>query len=181
MSGCIEARGSRTGGGYVLTVMPGYEHVKGKANRRRTSAHRAAWIKAFGPIADGLVVCHACDNPACVNLEHLWLGTVADNNRDRAAKGRSSPLAHGDNRGESNPRAILSEADVATIRDIHARDGRRQGRRSGVTRDQLALRFGVSVPTIDAILAGRNWSHLQKGGAQIQSLGRSASSGQGLA
>lgn len=52
-------------------------------------AHRIAWTLAFGRIQDGLLICHKCDNPRCVNHTHLFLGTVADNVRDRVAKGRS--------------------------------------------------------------------------------------------
>lgn len=53
-------------------------------------AHRAAWVAHNGDIPDGMVVMHVCDNPACVEIQHLQLGSVADNNRDRAEKGRSS-------------------------------------------------------------------------------------------
>lgn len=55
---------------------------------RMSLAHRLAWTVANGPIPEGMCVCHSCDNPPCCNPTHLWLGTVADNNADRDAKGR---------------------------------------------------------------------------------------------
>lgn len=62
----------------------GYGHVSGGRY-----AHRVAWVLVNGQIPDGLFVCHHCDNPRCCNVEHLFLGTAADNARDRAAKGRN--------------------------------------------------------------------------------------------
>lgn len=64
----------------------GFVYYKG----RMVNAHRVIWLSLNGPIADGLVVCHTCDNPPCCNPSHLWLGTKAENNRDREVKGRSA-------------------------------------------------------------------------------------------
>lgn len=151
MADCIEWQGWRTRDGYGLTDMPG-------SPGRRTAASRATWMLAYGPIPEGMWVLHRCDNPPCVNLEHLFLGTPKDNAQDRAAKGRS---AHNSPNvtGEANPRAILSRAQAREIVDLHRREGQKlYGRpRVGLTRAEIAVRFHVSKPTVDAILSGRNW------------------------
>ena len=77
---CIEWRGTRTRSGY------GQKVIKGK--RYRT--HRLAYEWANGPIPKGMLVLHSCDNPACCNPNHLFLGTQSDNMRDCANKGRLS-------------------------------------------------------------------------------------------
>jgi hypothetical protein len=64
----------------------GYGQIKDHYKTR--NAHRVSYELNVGPIPDGLVVCHTCDNRKCVNPSHLWVGTFGDNNRDREAKGR---------------------------------------------------------------------------------------------
>lgn len=63
-----------------------------------TYAHRVAWVLLRGRIPAGMVLCHTCDNPLCVNPEHLWIGTQKDNLADMTCKGRRAMLW-----GQSNP------------------------------------------------------------------------------
>lgn len=107
---------------------------------RQHRAHRVAWAFAFGKIPEGMLVCHHCDTPSCVNVGHLFLGTHADNVRDREAKGRSA-----DRHGEANGRAKLTEADVRVIR----KDPRLQR--------VIARGYGVDKSVIGQIKRGVIW------------------------
>jgi hypothetical protein len=81
---CLEWVGLTRGGGYgVVEVL-----AHGRVRRKRVGAHRRAWILTYGPIPAGMLVCHRCDNPPCVEPTHLFLGTPKDNVRDCMAKGR---------------------------------------------------------------------------------------------
>jgi hypothetical protein len=80
-NGCIEWTGSVDKDGYGRTAV----------KARKVYVHRLAWELANGPIPDGLLVCHRCDNPTCINVAHLFLGTPRDNTRDAMQKGRFTP------------------------------------------------------------------------------------------
>lgn len=132
---CWAWRGRLNYSGYGITGIGG---------RRNARAHRVAYELARGEIPPGLVVCHRCDNPKCCNPAHLFLGTQADNNRDRHAKGRSKNL----DRGELHPKAKLSGAQVNEMRRL---------RGEGWTQQKLADRFGVSRGNVSKIVNGRSY------------------------
>ena len=137
--GCWEWTSGKNGQGYgqfYLSSFPG----------RCVSAHRIAWILSLGKIPAGVLALHHCDNPACVNPAHLFLGTHADNAHDRDQKGRRLPPA-----GALNGNAKLTEADIQTIRDWD---------NSGVPRAEIARRLGVSPPLISRVMLGKAWKHV---------------------
>jgi hypothetical protein len=91
-----------------------------------------------------MLVCHHCDNPPCVNIEHLFLGTPGDNARDRAMKRRGNSL-----KGSRHPSARLGAAEVAEIRRLYAM--------GGYSYRQLEQIFGVSYVQIGRIVRGDGW------------------------
>jgi len=109
-------------------------------------SHRRAWVEANGPIPDGMMVCHHCDRPSCINPEHLFLGTALDNNRDREAKGRRNV------KGERNPFARLTDDQVREIRERAA---------AGENQSHIGADFGVTNLAVNAIHRRRNWTHVQ--------------------
>lgn len=110
-----------------------------KFGERTVRTHRFLWEQVYGPIPDGLDVLHHCDNPPCVRLDHLFLGTDQDNSDDKVAKRR-----HGF--GERHPRAKLTDAQVAEIRARRA---------AGERPYKLAREFGVTYMQIWTLTTGR--------------------------
>lgn len=106
-------------------------------------AHRVAWELTNGGIPDGLCVLHECDNPKCVNPNHLFLGTVLINNIDKAQKDRSLF-------GERNPRAKLSPQDVDDIR--------RQYARGGLSQAAIAMQYGIDNTQVSRIVRRKQWN-----------------------
>ncbi len=89
-----------------------------------------------------LLVCHKCDNPGCVNPDHLFIGTGGDNAQDMLSKGRHITVGHP---GEKNGRAVLTRRDVLAIR---------QSSKTGV---ELAAEYGVCDSTISLARLGKRW------------------------
>lgn len=125
----------------------GYGTFKFRGER---GAHRASWVIHFGEIPEGQHVLHRCDNPACVNPHHLFLGTHAENMRDMGIKGRARPPAPA--RGPTHHCARLDERKVKAIRERYALGGVRQA--------DLANEFGVSQPVISAVILRKTWKHI---------------------
>ena len=123
-------------------------------------ATRAVWRELRGPIQNGKLLCHHCDNPSCVNPDHLYTGTHADNMRDMAQRkrsfgarnpekcremGRQTGLKNTWAVGERNPKAVLTETEVARIRA------------SKEPTKQLAAFYEVNRTTIQRIRGGTAW------------------------
>jgi hypothetical protein len=119
-----------------------YGHVSWRDKTNLT--HRVAWELTYGPIPKGLYVCHKCDVKLCVNPHHLFLGTALDNNRDMARKNRAWKP-----KGEKHPAHKLTEEAVIDILT------------SGLGRQELAKKYGISVFTVHDIRKGRRWSHVK--------------------
>ena len=115
--------------------------ARGRRGEGLDGTHRVAWESANGPIPDGLIVRHTCDNPPCCNPAHLLVGTQADNIRDAVERGRLA-------REFRMPHTVLSDADVAFIRAHFWRNGYWTNSR------ELADRFGVSRDHITRIARG---------------------------
>lgn len=138
----------------------GYGEIsRGGREGANAKAHRVAWELFRGEIPAGLMVCHHCDVPACVNPDHLFLGTALDNKRDEIAKGRQAPPEVKRHQGVKNGRARLSEDDVRAIRAEYASLPRKTYIKRGALA-AIARRFGVVPDAVREIALGRSWSHL---------------------
>lgn len=134
--GCWEWQGYRSRKGYGEIKVDG----------RMEKAHRQAFLLRRGPIPQGMHVLHRCDNPPCVNPDHLFLGTNDDNVADRTAKGRSAR-----NVGAAASTAKLTEDDVRQIRRMAT---------LGMTNLEIAEAFPVNDRSISNIIRNKTWSHV---------------------
>ncbi len=122
----------------------GYGRLSDRGKRPR--AHRIIWERHFGPIPNKIQVCHSCDNPPCVNIDHLFLGTNLTNSHDRDQKDR---VMH----GVKHVNAKLTEDDVRFIREY---DRTNPGRRK-----HLSERFSIGRTHIDKIIWNKSWKRLK--------------------
>ena len=113
-------------------------------------AHRVMYELRNGPIPDGKYICHTCDNPACVNPEHLFIGTQKDNMQDCSQKGRARS-SKAPRPGSLHPQTKLTEADVVIIRQRCA---------NGETQGAVGADYSLTQGAISAIVTGKSWSHV---------------------
>ena len=133
-SKCILWRGTKDKDGYGRVCINHTTEVR---------AHRISYLLFKGSIKKGLSVCHTCDTPACINPEHLWLGTTLENNRDAIKKGRAIKV-----KGELHGGAKLKQKEVDKIRDMY---------KNGDTQTSIAKEFNVSRRTIGFIVNNKTW------------------------
>lgn len=123
-------------------------HAKGYGEKTfngvKDRVHRFAFAVFHGDFDDAWQVCHTCDNPPCINPNHLFLGTHDDNHADKVNKGRQ---AQGSNHGI----AKLTEADIPEIFRL---------RKDGLLHREIADKFGVTRSRISTILARKEWDHV---------------------
>ena len=131
---CWTWQRAKTKAGYGVTT-----------NKRKLFyAHRLSWEINFGEIPKDLCVLHKCDNPPCVNPAHLFIGTRADNAKDKIEKGRQP-------RGENVGGSILDKGDVLQIRKL---------RREGWKVKRIAAHFNVKPKHIEQIIYRQSWRHI---------------------
>lgn len=150
LTGCWNWKGKKNESGYGTMWNPTIR------NGKKTNAHQFSYILYNGEIPDGMFVCHKCDNPSCVNPNHLFLGTPQDNVDDKMRKGRHrTRVFHGKDHpqhGTHSPYNKLSESDVQEIRKLYG---------EGETLRGIASKFGVVHGVINNIIQGRKWAWLK--------------------
>lgn len=137
-TGCLEWSKGRHRDGYGEIAIDG----------KLWLAHRAIWTAIKGPLPEGVQVLHRCDNPCCIEIDHLFSGTQLDNMADMKAKGRRK------NRGigSGNGRAKLTESQ---IKDIVLLAGCR-------SQSEIGYLFGVSQSMVSLIQLGQAWKHAER-------------------
>ena len=140
VNGCWEWLGAKDRAGY------GTRRI-GKRNKSKNwFAHRLSYKHYNGDFDESLCVCHSCDNPICINPEHLFLGTHADNMRDMTNKGRNKGPRIS-MRGEKHPRAVYSQKIIKRVKNLIS---------EGLPNHVIAKNTEVHVSTVNQIKRGVN-------------------------
>lgn len=134
-------------------IKRGYGVIHLSKEKRRILAHRLSYEIFIGEFDQDLFVCHKCDNPSCINPDHLFLGTPLDNALDCQNKGRIFPIrsvAH--KRGDKVSRGgKLTPNDVKEIRTL---------RLNGMKRKDIADKFNITPEHVYGITSNKAWSHI---------------------
>jgi len=136
MTNCVEWVGSKNA--------RGYGHKKSKEGKI-IKVHREVFERHHGYLPP--VVRHTCDNPSCINIEHLVGGTQKDNVRDCIERGRRADIT-----GERNSNAVLTEPDVLDIRKRLS---------AGEKQTEIAKKYGIDARTVSHIKMRRRWGYLK--------------------
>lgn len=152
---CWEWIGTKNAKGYGV-----FRHGnKGYPSFYQEIASRFSYLHFKGPLIKGLIICHSCDRPSCVNPDHLFQGTYLDNSRDCIAKNRhvdserkSKIMLQVAQKGEARPLAKLKEIQIKEIRICRA---------NGMSQQKIADKFGVCRGVIVRILKGKSWRHVK--------------------
>jgi hypothetical protein len=127
----------------------GYGRTKRKINGVKYNLmHRYVYALNFGRIDEKMCVCHKCDNPKCINIDHLFLGSLSDNSNDRHKKGRTSRVSR--TSGESNGMSKLTEEQVLEIRKL----------RNKKTQVKIAEIYNITQTHVSGIQRGVFWSNV---------------------
>ena len=128
-----------------------YRYGRFKTAGKSYRAHRYAYQEMVGAIPKDMLVCHHCDNPLCVNPDHLFLGTAQDNASDMVSKNRQA-------KGTDINNAVLTAAKVKRIRRMYAK--RYKNGKRKYTQQQIAERVGCSRRNVSSVVNYKIWSHV---------------------
>lgn len=137
---CIEWTGCKDKGGY------GHIGITKNGIERPVKAHRASWLVHVGDIPNDKFVCHHCDNPCCIRLEHLFLGSHTDNMRDKNAKRRGNYR-----KGEESGVSKITQKQAKKI--LKMKD-------VGITSTEIGKKYNIAASTVRSIWQRKNWKHL---------------------
>lgn len=142
LTGCWNwiADKDKDGYGYAYLGKTRIEGTK-KYIKHRDKTHRLSWNMHNGAIPEGLCVLHKCDNPSCVNPDHLFIGTKKQNSEDMVAKQRNQ-------RGEQRPLAKVTEEQVREIRA------------SKESLTKIGAKYGLAFQTVSQIKNRKTWRHV---------------------